>query len=149
MLLRIAVPITDEFKIYHDNPWTAPQFMIYKVSGTPDALYYELEKVNPNPWIEEDESLICDPMKCSDGCSDIIKGDLNHLADHYIILEAIEGCQYLIADTYCTNIEQVVKKANIQIYEILTFVHKPELAIKNLLIANKITPRVENIHKRS
>jgi len=145
MNLKIAIPLNKEQKIYHYNPWTAPNFAIYSVRTQEELLVYECSIVVENPWVEEDESMICDPMMCSDGCSDTVKADLNHLADHYIILEAIGGCNYIVAGTFCSNIEKVMAKGGIEIYPITPFITDPELAIKNLLIGLKFTKDMKKI----
>ncbi len=148
MNLKIAIPLNREQKIYHYNPWTAPGFAIYSVSKQDELLVYEFDRFSQNPWVEEDESMICDPMMCSDGCSDIVKADLNHLADHYIILEAIGGCNYIVAGIFCSNIENVLEKGGIEIYHITPFIKEPEQAIKNLLIGLKLTKDMKKIVRK-
>lgn len=145
MNLKIAIPLNNEKKIYHNNPWTAPTFAVYSVSSQEEFIKYKFGEFVENPWVKEDESVICDPMMCSDGCSDTVKADLNHLADHYIILEAIGGCDYIVAGTFCSNIAKVMEKGGIEIYPIAPFISEPDLAIKNLLIGLKFAKDMTKI----
>lgn len=150
--MKVAIALEQSGNIYRGNPWTAPQFAIYDITPQTDIITFKKIKLVENPWIEEDESIICDPMMCSDGCSDIVKADLNHLADHYIILEAVHGCTYLLANTFCSNVEKVLLNGGIEIHQFPIFIKKPEHAIKNFIIAifspessNKVTFEVKEI----
>lgn len=147
--MKVAVSINAEGKIYKGNPWTAPKFVIYEVIKETKLVTYQSVAEIENPWLEEDESVICDPMMCNDGCSDVVKADLNHLADHYIILEAIHGCNYLLANTFCSNVEKVLENGGIEIHQFPIFMKLPEQALKNFINTifsqnnNHITFRVE------
>lgn len=149
MHMKIAIPLDENHKVYPLNPWTAPIFAIYQVEEKDDKVTYECLEEKENPWIEKDESIICDPMMCTDGCSDLVKNDLNHLADHYIILEAISGCSYLIAETTCTNVEKVLDNGGIEIYRLPPIIREVDLAIKRLLVNLEFTNDILKIQKVS
>ncbi|MDA3947100.1 MAG: hypothetical protein PF439_10535 [Helicobacteraceae bacterium] len=148
MKMTIAVPLDTDLNVYTLNPWTAPLFAIYLIEGNDDNVTYQCLEQKKNPWIEEEESILCDPMMCEDGCSDIVKADLNHPADHYIILEVVNGCTYLIAKTCCRNVEKVLENGGIEIYLLPPIIKDPDLAIKRLLVNLKFTNSILNIHKR-
>jgi predicted Fe-Mo cluster-binding NifX family protein len=147
MKMKIAVPLDNKKKVYHANPWTAPSFAIYTVTEEDENLIYDCIAEKENPWIEENASVICDTMTCADGCSDVVKADLSHLSDHYIILEAVHGCTYLVAETYCSNVEKVLENSGINIYRLPPIVKEPDLAIKNLLVNLKYTNSVQKVKK--
>lgn len=145
MKIKIAVPVDTKNRVYHSNPWTAPAFAIYLVKDEEEKIIFDCLEYKVNPWLEEDESLICDPMICRDGCSDVIKADLEHLADHRIILDAINGCTYLTAVTFCNDVEKVLENGGIEIYRLPPIVKEPDLAIKNLLVNLGFTTNVQKI----
>lgn len=148
MQMKIAVPLDTDFKIYPLNPWTAPNFAVYLVQDDHKGnITYKCLQERENPWLEEDESIICDPMMCGDGCSDVIKADLYHLADHYIILEVVSGCTYLIAQTYCSNVDKVLENGGIEIFLLPPIIKEPELAIKRLLVNLEYTNDIQKIQK--
>ncbi len=141
--MRIAIPIDEEDMVYKLNPWTAPYFDIYTIDGDGKKAQCHFIEKRTNPWLGEDESIICDPMACQDGCSDIVKADINHLADHYIILEVVNDCDYLIARTFCSNIERVMTNSGIKIFEINPFINNSKSAIHNLVLSQKIASNIE------
>jgi len=132
--MKVAISLDKEGNIYKGNPWTAPNFAIYEILTKDNVSKYKKIRETENPWIEEDESIICDPMMCNDGCSDVIKADLNHLADHYIILEAISGCTHLLANIFCSNLEKVLKNGGIEIHQFPIFIKSPETALNNFIV---------------
>jgi len=153
--MKVAIPLEKDGEIYNGNPWTAPNFVIYEITSKKEVIEYEKIEERSNPWLEKDESLICDPMMCSDGCSEIIKADLNHLADHYIILEVVNACSYLLANTFCSNVEKVLKNGGIEIYQFPVFIKNPEIALNNFIISvftpedssNKVNFKIKKIKK--
>ncbi|WP_345974496.1 hypothetical protein [Sulfurimonas sp. HSL3-7] len=132
--MKIAVPLNADNSVYHSNPWTAPAFAVYQVTDEKEKIIFDCVEHKKNPWAEEDESVVFDPMMRSDRCNDRVKNDLDHLADHYIILEAINGCDYIIAETCCSNVEKVLEKGGIKIYKLPPIIKDPDLAVKNLLV---------------
>ncbi len=147
MKMKIAVPVDTNNKMYHSNPWTAPAFTIYLVKDEDNMIIFECIEHKNNPWLEVDENIVCDPVMCADGCSDDVEADPSHLAEHKIILESLKGCRYLIAETYCSNIEKVLKNEGIEIFRLPPIVKEPDLAIKNLLVNLNFTYLPQNIRR--
>ena len=123
MKMKIAVPLDADNKVYHANPWTAPAFAIYLVEDEEDTIIYDCLEHKENPWIEKDESIICDPTVCSD------------------------GCDYIIAGTCCSNVEKVLEKGGIEIYKLPPIVRDPDLAVKNLLVNLGFTTHAQKIKR--
>ena len=133
--MKIAISLSKDGSIYLGNPWTAPNFAVYEITQKENIIKYQRIYEKENPWIAEDESVICDPMMCSDGCSDMVKADLNHLADHYIILEAISGCTTLLANTFCSNVEKVLKNGGIDLHPYPVFIKDPDIAVNSFIVS--------------
>lgn len=134
--MKVAICLNSDGKIYVGNPWTAPRFVIYEIKQEKNRIEYKRIHEKENPWIEQDESVICDPMMCNDGCSDMVKADLNHLADHYIILEAIHGCVALLANLFCSNVQKVLTNGGIEIHPYPVFIKDPDIAINSFIVSN-------------
>lgn len=149
MKMKIAVPLDTDGQVYSMNPWTAPIFAIYSVQDREDMIIFERLEEKTNPWAQKDKGIVCDPMMCTDGCSDVIKADLNHLADHYIILEVLNGCSYLIAEIACSNLEKVLEHGGIGFYVLPPIIKKPDLAIKRLLVNLDYTDSIQKIRNIS
>jgi len=141
MKMKIAVPLDKEKKVYHDNPWRAPSFAIYTVTEEDEDLIYDCIAEKENPRVGYD------PITCADGCSDAVKADLSHISEHRIFLESLHGCRYLVAETYCNNVEKVLGDSGIGIYRIPPIVKNPDLAVKNLLVNLKFTDNVQKVKK--
>jgi len=141
MKMKIAVPLNKEKKVYHDNPWTAPSFAIYSVTEEDEELIYDRVAEKENPRFGYD------PTACSDNCSDAVKADLSHISDHRTILESVRGCRYLVAETYCNNVEKVLGESGIELYRLPPIVKNPDLAVKNLLVNLKFTDNVQKVKK--
>lgn len=133
--MKVALSIDNDGNLYKQNLWTAPKFVIFEVFPNENYVEYTKVEEKDNPWSQEDESVICDPMACEDGCSDQVKEDINHLSEHYIILEAIKGCEYFLSNFFCGNIQKVLENANIKICPYPLFIKKPEIALNNFLIS--------------
>jgi len=147
MKMKIAVPVDANNKMYQSNPWTAPAFAIYLITEEDGMIVFECTEHKKNPWLEVDENIVCAPLMCADGCSDAVKADLNHIAEHEIILEALKGCSYLIAETYCSNVKKVLENGGIEIFRLPPIVKKPDLAIKYLLVNLSYTLSLQNIRR--
>ncbi len=145
MKIKITVPLDADNSVYHSNPWAAPAFALYLVKDETEKIVYDCLEHKKNPWAEENS--LFDPMTCSDRCSDIVKPDLNHPADHQIIFEAVNGCDYVIAGTCCSNVEKVLEKGGIKIYKLPPIVKDPDLAVKRLLINLGLTTHLYAIKK--
>jgi len=141
MKMKIAVPLDREKKVYHDTPWTAPSFAIYTVTEEDEELIYNCVAEKENPRIGYD------PMTSADDCSDDVETDLGHISDHHAILEAVHGCRYLVAETYCSNVEKVLGDSGIELYRLPPIVKNPDLAVKNLLVNLKFTDNVQKVIK--
>ena len=142
--MKVAISLKTDGSIYLGNPWTAPNFAVYEIIQKENTIKYTRIHEKENPWISQDESVICDPMMCNDGCSDIVKEDLNHLADHYIILEVIHGCVALLANTFCSNIEKVLKNGGIDIYPYPVFIKDPDIAINSFIVSELTSEKPYN-----
>jgi len=138
--MKVAISLNQDGSIYLGNPWTAPSFVVYEIKQDQNIVKYKKIHQKENPWLSQDESVICDPMMCEDGCSDIIKEDLNHLADHYIILEVINGCTALLSNLFCSNLEKVLTNGGIDIYPYPVFIKDPDIAINSFIVSN-FTPK--------
>ena len=134
--MKVAICLNTDGSIYLGNPWTAPTFAIYEIEQDENMVQYKKIHEKENPWISQDESVICDPMMCNDGCSDIVKNDLNHLADHYIILEAINGCVAILSNLFCSNVEKVLSNGGIDIHPYPVFIKDPDIAINSFIVSN-------------
>lgn len=147
MKIKIAVPLDADNSVYHSNPWTAPAFAVYLVKDEEEKIIYDCLEHKENPWAEENKNIICDPMIRSDGCSDMVKADLDHPADHQTIFEAINGCDYITAGTCCSNVEKVLGKGGTKIYKLPPIVKDPDLAVKSLLINLGFATHLHTIKK--
>jgi predicted Fe-Mo cluster-binding NifX family protein len=146
MKMKIAVPVDANNKMYHSNPWTAPAFAIYLITEDDGMIVFACIEHKKNPWLEVDEKVVCDPAMRTDGCSDAVKADLTHIAEHSIILEALNDCSYLIVEAYCSNVKKVLENGGIEIFRLPPIVKEPDLAIKNLLV-NLDFAALQNIRK--
>ncbi|MBU1642875.1 hypothetical protein KKE54_05895 [bacterium] len=146
MKMKIAVPVDANNKMYHSNAWTAPAFAIYLITEKDEMIVFECIDHKKNPWLEIDERVVCDPAMHADGCSDAVKADPTHLAEHSIILKALNDCSYLIVETFCSNVKKVLENGGIEIFQLPPIVKEPDLAIKNLLV-NLDFATLQNIRK--
>lgn len=147
MKIKIAVPLDADNSVYHSNPWTAPAFALYLVRDEEEKIVYDYIEQKTNPCVEEDKNVVFDPMMRSDRCSDMRKNDLGHLSDHYIILEAVNGCDYIIAENCCRNVEKVLEKGGIKTYKLPPIIKDPDLAVKNLLVNLGLATHLHAIKK--
>lgn len=145
--MKIAVPIGQELTIYHDNPFTAERFAIYSIEGHQTNVQFRLSTIVENPCISLNNNFEEPHVKCS--CNDEDRKDLRHICEHYSLLEAINGCSYLLADHYCENTGRSLHNAGVKIFKIPAIVNNVENAIKNFLIGASLASTIKHIHHAS
>ncbi|HHD78581.1 MAG TPA: hypothetical protein ENK98_02915 [Epsilonproteobacteria bacterium] len=148
--MNIAIPLNHNLSFYHDNPITAPQFAIYYIDrdSKKNHIHTSLDFIAANPlniinqgkYSASQIKCVCEVEKCS---------DIHHISEHYLLLESINGCEYLLADHYCNNIQRALINGGISIYKIPPFIHKPDNAIKNFLLGALFASTTKQIHYAS
>ena len=146
--MKIAVPINNLMSLYHLNPFTAPKFAIYSVVGDRSNITFGLKSVVDNPWVninqgEFDKSQVtcsCDISKCT---------NMQHISEHYALLDVIGGCDYLLVDHHCDNISRTLKNGGIQIYKVPPIINKIDTAIKNFILGASLASTFKHIHYAS
>jgi predicted Fe-Mo cluster-binding NifX family protein len=148
--MEIALPTTDEQgTIYCDNPYTAPKFAIYTIMLVEKTdIRFSLKSIVDNPLyrlkcndFEEDQ------RKCN--CDMERASSMKHIFEHYALLDILGGCSYLLANSYCKNVERTMKNGGIIIYKIPPIIKKVDMAIKNFLIGVSLANQVQYIHDAS
>jgi len=143
-MLKIAIPMDEKQTIYHNNPYTAPQFAIYEIVFHKGYVHFNLNQTIQSPWnsVFKEKTL-----KCSCDASD--KNDIRHICEHYSLLEVLKDCKYLLADHFCENTSKVLEKANITIFKIPSIINRADLAIKNFLIGASFANNLQKIYNVS
>jgi predicted Fe-Mo cluster-binding NifX family protein len=146
--MTIAVPLDNELMLYHDNPFTAPKFAIYFINGDKTNVSFKRTKIVENPRCLFECNLFDDSqIKCD--CDVASKADIEHICEHYALLESIGSCSYLLADRYCENTSHTLKNGGISVFKIPTIINDIEMAIKNFLIGASYANKIQNIHNAS
>lgn len=146
--MKIAVPVNNLLSFYHFNPFTAPKFAIYSVDGDRSNITFGLNSVVDNPWIHTNHgdfeksqvSCSCDTSKCT---------SMQHISEHYALLDAIGGCNYLLVDRHCDNITRALKNGGIQVYKVPPIINKADTAIKNFILGVSLASTFKHIHYAS
>ncbi len=136
--MKFAVPITTLPNIYPNNPCTAPQFAIYSVHYIAKEVHYAFVRTVANPWRNEDGTFGCDLQAINGECSIEAQNDLSHMSEHYAMLEAINGCSYLLVQSYCENTRRAMRNAGVKLFQIPPFCKTLEQAVSNFLIGAKL-----------
>jgi len=146
--MMIAVPEDNDLTFYHDNPFTAPKFAIYSIEGDKTNVSFSKSAIVENHRhlfkcnIIEESQIACD-------CDMDAKKDIEHICEHYSLLESISNCSYLLADKYCENTSNTLKKGGVIVFKIPTFIKDINVAIKNFLIGASLANKVQYIHNAS
>jgi len=146
--MKIAIPLNNDLSFYHNNPITAPRFAIYNIDIKRSCVISSLDNIIDNPsnstnngkYTVSQIQCTCDENKCS---------DIKHISEHYFLLDSIGGCDYLLANHYCDNINRALDNGGITIYKISPFIHKSDYAIKNFLLGASLANTIQNIHHAS
>lgn len=146
--MKIAIPLDKELELYHKNPFTAPKFVIYSIEGDKTNIRFSKSTIVDNRRYPRKCSLIEDSqVACA--CDMDAKKDIEHICEHYSLLETIEGCSYLLADNYCENTSSTLKKGGITVFRIPAIIKNVDKAIKNFLIGASLANTIQNIHHAS
>ncbi|MEA1919265.1 MAG: hypothetical protein U9N52_05445 [Campylobacterota bacterium] len=147
--MKFALPLDLDHHVYRYNPCSASKFAIYTVHGNSKSVTYTLLSIVDNPWVATDGKMVCDPAARLSQCDEISENDINHIAEHYVLLEALNGCDYLLGQNFCDNTIRTMKNAGIKIFTIPPFNSQSDKAIRHFLIGAKIADSVEYIHHAS
>lgn len=147
--MKVAVPLDTSLDIYRYNPCTAPHFGIYTIKREDKDVTFSLHKTVENPWVLSDGEMIHSDIMREGKCDVRQKNDPHHLCEHYLILEAIHGCCYLLAQTFCENTKQSMTHAGVKLFQVPPFIRYVDQAIKNFLIGAEIVYTVKHIHHAS
>lgn len=146
--MNIAIPLNNNLSFYHSNPITAPKFAIYHIDSKKSRVRTSLDSIVDNPLNSTNQgNYTVSQIECAcnvDKCSDI-----THISEHYVLLESIGDCEYLLADHYCDNINRALLNGGITIYKIPPFIHKPDNAIKNFLLGASLASTIKQIYHAS
>jgi len=146
--MKVAVPLTKELMLYSDNPYTAAKFAIYLIVGDKTDVSYSLVEIVDNPrYIEVSDRVEEIERECA--CDLERQNDIQHICEHYSILESIGSCSYLLAARYCKNTIKSLQNGGIKIFQIPTIIKKADIAIKNFLIGASFANKIQNIHHAS
>jgi predicted Fe-Mo cluster-binding NifX family protein len=148
MGMKIAVPLNQQMTLYHDNPCTAPKFGIYTIEGDASDIRFSLSRVVENPWFEPKcNDFGEDQITCS--CDAERRSNIRHICEHYALLDAVNGCSYLLADRYCENSFRALRNGGVKVFKIPPIIERIDSAIKNFLIATSLASKVQYIHNAS
>lgn len=142
--MQIAVPLDNKLSFYKQNPFTAPKFGIYFISTDTKDANYSIDKVVDNPqYINSGQNFSEIQQMCS--CTEAIKKSLNHICEHYALLEVLSNCSYLLANKFCDNTYNTLKKGGIKVFKVPAIINTADMAIKNFIIGVSLANQVKNI----
>lgn len=146
--MKIAIPLNKDLTLYNDNPYTAPKFALYFIEGNRTNISFKMLKILDNPrYIEVSDRVEEIQKKCD--CDVERQVDMQHICEHYSILETIGSCSYLLAAKYCHNTYKTLKTGGVKVFKIPSIIKKTETAIKNFLIGASLASKIQNIHDAS
>lgn len=146
--MKIAIPVDKDLMLYSENPYTAEKFAIYSIKGDANNISFDMVKIVDNPRSNQvSDGLEEIQKKCA--CDKERQDDMQHICDHYSILETIKSCNYLLSAKYCKNTYKTLQNGGITVFKIPTIIKKTDSAIKNFLIGASIANRIQNIHHAS
>lgn len=146
--MKIAIALTLNDRVYHQNPCTAPKFAVYCIDRIEDRVIYSLSAVFFNPASEKKvKAFTTDEMNCS--CSIERQEEFSHACEHYALLDVIGGSNYLLADQYCKNTLRSLNNGGVSVYKIPSIINDVEMAVKNFLLGAYYASTIQHIHHAS
>jgi len=146
---KFAIPVSSTNLLFAENPCSAPKFALFSVHRVYAKTVYALIGYVPNPWLDDNGNMMCSTDLEHSGCSEDVQSNKTHIGEHYLILEAIGGCDFLLAKTYCENTKRTLFNAGIKIYKLPHFISNIDIAIKNFLIGARIADSIKLINHAS
>ncbi len=148
MGMKIAVPVNNIMTFYHFNPFTAPKFAIYSIDGDRNKVTFRLQSVVENPWVGTDFGEF-ETKQVTCNCDSSACANMQHISEHYALLDVIGGCDYLLVDLHCDNVSRALKNGGIQVYKTPPIIHKIDTAIKNFILGVSLASTFKHIHYAS
>lgn len=146
--MKIAIAMTSNNRVYHQNPCTAPKFAVYSIDREKEEVMYSLSAVFDNPTsMKKEKEFTDEEVNCN--CSVERQEEFSHACEHYALLDVIGGSNYLLADQYCKNTLRSLNNGGVSVYKIPSIIHDVEIAIKNFLVGAYYASTVQHIHHAS
>ena len=146
--MKVAIAMTSNHNVYHNNPCTAPKFAVYTIEKEDKQIRYALSAVFDNPALAKNAHTFTDAeIYCR--CNIDQQNDFSHACQHYALLDVIGGSNYLLADKYCQNTLRSLNNGGVAIYKIPSIINKVDIAIKNFLLGAHFASTVQHIHHAS
>ncbi len=146
--MNVAVPIDEELILYRYNPYTAPKFAVYYISGDKTDVSFTLTSIVDNPrYLYKENKIKNIEVMCE--CDTEIQNEIEHICEHYALVETIGNCSYLLADKFCNNLSNTLKNAGVTVFKIPTIIKTADLAIQNFLIGAFYANNIQNINHAS
>jgi len=83
--MKIAIAMTLNDRVYHNNPCTAPKFAVYSIDKGKDAVVYSLSAVFYNPASTKKVTAFTDQeVNCS--CTIQRQKEVSHASEHHALL---------------------------------------------------------------
>jgi len=142
--MKIAVPLDKKLFLYNNNPYTASKFAIYVIEGNKTNITFNLLEILDNPRLNNSTKLEKIQKHCA--CDKDRVNNMQHICEHYSILETIKNCNYLLASEYCKNTYNALKNGGVKIFKIPKIIKKTDMAINNFLIGARYANTIQNIH---
>lgn len=146
--MKIALPINDTLTIYKNNPHTAPRFAIYIIEHKANGVYFSLSSIVENP-LSKYKSQMFDQEQKSCECSAEREKNIEHICEHYSLLETLSDCSYLLANKYCKNTKSSMMKAGVVLFKIPPIINQIDIAIKNFILGVPLANNIRYIHNAS
>ncbi len=146
--MKVAIAMTSNDRVYHQNPCTAPKFAVFAIDTEEDVVTFSLSAVFYNPAFEKKvKAFTHEEMSCN--CSIERQEDFSHACEHYALLDVIGGSNYLLADHYCKNTLRSLNNGGVSVYKIPSIIQDVEMAIKNFLLGAYYASTIQHIHHAS
>ncbi len=146
--MKFALPLDKDGLFYRFNPCGADTFSIYTVHKEKEMLTYALLNSVANPW-HNIEGATCSHLAENGGCDAELKNNIEHILDHYAMLEVLSRCDYLLGDNFCDNTRKALRNAGIKAYNVPPFLTEIKKIITHFLIGVNVADSSGNIHYAS
>ena len=131
--MTVAVPIDAQGQLYRLNPVTASHFAIYESTTHNRRITLKYVKT-----IESREIIKPTDLKTAHcECNAQDKDRVEHISAHYMLLETLGSCDYLLSHTFCSTLSKALDTGHVSIFKIPPIIRHIENALSNFIIAIK------------
>lgn len=143
--MTVAISVDAQGNLYRLNPITASHFALFKLTTHHRRVVVEYIQTVPNHRAVSDSSSQIKQCQCDVQDQE----NVAHISAHYMLLETLSSCDYLLAYTFCPTLTKALLAAHIEVFKVPPIIRHIDNALSNFILSIQPTTTFNDIYNAS